>query len=131
MERHILLVQCIFLTKDQLFYSYGGIGLIEVIFLLLQQMGSRTSVSCLSISPCTKLVTSGQNDNTISLWDTATQCRRHILFGHTGTLYSYNNITTNYYLINFYVMSVWKLKKSITHVIGFNTSRLLEVCLCS
>lgn len=51
-----------------------------------EQMGSRTSVSCLSISPCTKLVTSGQNDNTISLWDTATQCRRHILFGHTGAI---------------------------------------------
>lgn len=51
-----------------------------------EQMGSRTSVSCLSISPCTKLVTSGQNDNTITLWDTATQCSRHILFGHTGAV---------------------------------------------
>ena len=47
-------------------------------------MGCRMPVSCLSISPCTKVVTSGQNDNTISLWDTATQCRKHILFGHTG-----------------------------------------------
>lgn len=51
-----------------------------------EQMGSRTSVSCLSISPCAKVVTSGQNDNTISLWDTATQCRKHILFGHTGAV---------------------------------------------
>lgn len=51
-----------------------------------EQMGSRTSVSCLSISPCTKLVTSGQNDNTISLWDTATQSCKHVLFGHTGAV---------------------------------------------
>ncbi|PFX29501.1 F-box/WD repeat-containing protein 7-like [Stylophora pistillata] len=51
-----------------------------------EQMGSRTSVSCLSISPCTKLVTSGQNDNTITLWDTATQSCRHTLFGHTGAV---------------------------------------------
>lgn len=51
-----------------------------------EQMGSRTPVSCLSISPCTKVVTSGQNDNTISLWDTTTQCRRHTLFGHTGAI---------------------------------------------
>lgn len=51
-----------------------------------EQMGSRTCVSCLSISPCTKLVTSGQNDNTISLWDTTTQCRKHTLFGHTGAV---------------------------------------------
>jgi len=55
-----------------------------------EQMCCRTSVSCLSISPCTKVVTSGQNDNTISLWDTATQCRKHILFGHTGAVMKYN-----------------------------------------
>lgn len=63
------------------------------IILCFQQMGSRTSVSCLSISPCTKVVTSGQNDNTISLWDTATQCRKHILFGHTGI----NKIVYNHF----------------------------------
>ena len=49
-------------------------------------MGSRASVSCLSISPCTKLVTSGQKDNTIVLWDTSTRCRKHMLFGHTGSV---------------------------------------------
>ncbi|XP_067043240.1 F-box and WD repeat domain-containing 11-A-like [Acropora muricata] len=51
-----------------------------------EQMGSRTYISCLSISPCTRLVTSGQNDNTILLWDTATHCRKHTLFGHTGAV---------------------------------------------
>ncbi|XP_031555904.1 F-box/WD repeat-containing protein 11-like [Actinia tenebrosa] len=51
-----------------------------------ESMSSRTFISCLSISPCTKLVTSGQNDNTISLWDTSTKTRRHTLFGHTGSV---------------------------------------------
>ncbi|KAK3717320.1 hypothetical protein QZH41_011549 [Actinostola sp. cb2023] len=52
----------------------------------LECMNSRAFISCLSISPCTKLVTSGQNDNTISLWDTNTKMRRHTLFGHTGSV---------------------------------------------
>lgn len=69
-------------TFFKVFINYYNLSLL--LWTLFQQMGSRTSVSCLSISPCTKVVTSGQNDNTISLWDTATQCRKHILFGHTG-----------------------------------------------
>ena len=61
----------------------------EIYNPLFQQMGSRTYISCLSISPCTRLVTSGQNDNTILLWDTATHCRKHTLFGHTGLFLSF------------------------------------------
>lgn len=64
-------------------------------------MGSRTSVSCLSISPCTKVVTSGQNDNTISLWDTATQCRKHVLFGHTGADKCYVTVDNHVLLYNY------------------------------
>ncbi|XP_032224781.2 F-box/WD repeat-containing protein 7 isoform X2 [Nematostella vectensis] len=51
-----------------------------------EPMTCRTTISCLSISPCTRLVASGQTDNTICLWDTHTRRKQHNLFGHTGSV---------------------------------------------